>query len=117
MVSLMSDQAPRWPGETLDAPSTAALTIDVDVHHALLAVLISAVDRLPGGSGAITAALADLEQGAELISPLAEDPDPSGPMARQFIAALEADRNDRATRAAQDRPTTITSREEDAHVE
>jgi hypothetical protein len=87
------------------------------VHHHLLTVLISAVDRLPGGSGAIAAALADLEQRAELLSPMAKVPDPSGQMARQFVTALEAERFDRAPRAAQDRPTIITSREEASHVE
>lgn len=39
--------------------TTRALTIDLDTHQNLLAVLVSAVDHLPGGHRAIRQALAE----------------------------------------------------------
>ena len=98
-------------------PSLRALTMDLEVHHDLLAVLIGAIDRLPGGSRAIASALDDLTARSAFAAALVEGPERPSPMARHFIAAHAADRLDRATRAAQARPTTSTRREEDAHVE
>lgn len=96
----MSDQVQRWPFQESNEPAIRALTIDVDTHHHLLAALIVAVDSLPGGSQALTAATAELDRARSLPAAMGEDPDPSVPMARQFITAHVAERFDRAPRAA-----------------
>lgn len=111
------DPAPRRRLEESDPPSIRALTLDLDVHHDLLAVLIGAVDRLPGGSQAIASAIDELTARNAFAAVLSEGPERPSPMARHFIAAHAADEFDRATRAAQARPDKNTSREEDAHVE
>ena len=111
------NNALQRPFEVDDSPSVRALTIDLDVHHDLLAVLIGAVDRLPGGPQALAGAIADLNERSAFAAALAGEPDQSTALTRHFIAAHAAGRTDRATHAAQDRPTEITSREEDAHVE
>ena len=113
----MPKSAPQVPHEERASPALRALTIDLNVHHDLLAVLIGAVDRLPGGATAIAQAVADLDRRQAVAATIAGAADPSPPLARHFIAALGAERADRATRAAQDRPTTSSRREEDADVE
>ena len=113
----MPNPAPEPSPQERDTPSLRALTIDLEVHHDLLAVLIGAIDRLPGGSRAIASALDDLTARSAFAAALVEGPERPSPMARHFIAANAADQLDRATRAAQARPDKNTSREEDAHVE
>lgn len=113
----MPKPAPHWPPEEGASPSLRALSLDLDVHHDVLAVLVGAIDRLPGGAEVIAEAMAELDERKAVAAIVAEAEDPSGPLARHFIAFHGADRPDRAPRAAQDRPTTNSSREEDAHVE
>ncbi|MDP2259389.1 MAG: hypothetical protein Q8J89_06710 [Caulobacter sp.] len=113
----MSKYALRRPCDESDRPSIQALTIDLGMHQHLLAILIGAVDRLPGGSGALAGATGDLDGREAFDAALSEVPDPSAPMARQFLAAHRAEPVDRATRAAQARATTITGRQEARHVD
>lgn len=104
-------------GEASDDPSIRALTIDVDMHHHLLAVLINAVDQLPGGAGAITGAIDQMAGRNVLAVAVTGEPDPSISMARQFIAAQAADRIAPATSLAPGRPNPVFNRREAHHVE
>jgi hypothetical protein len=67
--------------------TTRALTIDLDTHQNLLAVLVSAVDHLPGGHRAIRQALAEQSEHAQLAVEAGVAAPPSAEMCREFIAA------------------------------
>lgn len=113
----MSIRALKDPCEDSDHPSIRALMIDLDTHQHLLAVLLDAVDRLPGGARAIAGAIATLDRYDALGAAMAQDPDPSAPMARAFVTARLADRINGAAYAAPRHSRPITSREDAARVE
>lgn len=71
----------------VEAVTARALAIDLDTHQHLLAVLVSAVDHLPGGRRALEQALAQRSDHDGFVAETDAAPLLSAEMCREFIAA------------------------------
>lgn len=83
----MSKSGKQGQAEVLEAVTARALAIDLDTHQQLLAVLVSAVDHLPGGRRALEQALTQQSEHDGFVAETGAAPLLSAEMCREFIAA------------------------------